>query len=417
MGQSESITASNEQESFWSLALASLGYRDFRLLWSGSVVEHAGEFMEVAAILWLTNELTHSPLWLTIVGSCRFITMIFFPIIGGVVADRVNRRGLLVVALMGSALLSGQLALLAATKAINLTHLIVISLAGGAVMSFNHPARQTIVPNLVKKEHLLNAVSMDTLSVHMSRAIGVPISGYLIDMVGVWPIFLIRALGCILAIFLLLFARVPPTPSATRAKAPWHNLMDGFRYLKGNTAVLILVSLYALPLLAQNTFLNFLPVFANEIWQVGAIGYGYLQGAPGLGAVVSLFILGLLTYYRNKFSLLIGSGLILAMSLLIFPASPWFLLALFMTVAVGGMVTAFVAVETTLIQSIIPDQVRGRILSWREVLFGLGPTGSILFGAIAQYTGVPISLAVAGGICLFASLLLILLFPRFRGTG
>jgi predicted MFS family arabinose efflux permease len=193
--------------------------------------------------------------------------------------------------------------------------------------------------------------------------------------------------------------------------------MDGFRYLKGTTAVLILVSLYALPLLAQNTFLNFLPVFANEIWDVGAVGYGYLQGAPGLGAVVSLFILGLLTYYKNKFSLLIGSGLILATSLLIFPASPWFPFALFLTVAVGGMVTAFVAVETTLIQSIIPDQVRGRVLSWREVLFGLGPTGSILFGAIAQYTGVPISLALAGGICLFVSLLLILLFPRFRGTG
>jgi hypothetical protein len=105
------------------------------------------------------------------------------------------------------------------------------------------------------------------------------------------------------------------------------------------------------------------------------------------------------------------------MSLVIFPVSPWFPLALFLTVAVGGMVTAFVAVETTLIQGIIPDQVRGRVLSWREVLFGLGPTGSILFGAIAQYTGVPISLAVAGGMCLFVSLLLILLFPRFRGTG
>jgi len=128
MGQSESIKASSEQKSFWSLALASLGYRDFRLIWTGSVVEHAGEFMEVAAILWLTNELTHSPLWLTIVGSCRFITMIFFPIIGGVVADRVNRRGLLMAALIGSALLSGLLALLAATKAINLTHLIIVSL-------------------------------------------------------------------------------------------------------------------------------------------------------------------------------------------------------------------------------------------------------------------------------------------------
>lgn len=417
MGQSESDPTIDEQQSFWALALASLGYRDFRLVWSGSVVEHTGEFMEIAAILWLTNELTHSPLWLTIVGSCRFITMIFFPIIGGVVADRVNRRRLLMVALMGSALLSGTLAVLAATGIINLTHLVVISLSGGAVMSFNHPARQTIVPNLVKKKHLLNAISMDTLSVHMSRATGVPMAGYIIDMLGVWPIFVIRAAGCLIATFLLFFARIPATPLATRAQAPLNNLTEGFRYLKSNTSVLILVILYALPLLAQNTFINFLPVFANDIWKVGAVGYGYLQGAPGLGAVISLFILASLTYYRHKFRLLIGSGIILATSLLLFPVSYWFPLALLLTVAIGGMVTAFVAVETTLIQSVISDEVRGRVLSWREVLFGLGPTGSILFGAIAQYTGVPISLAMAGGICLFISLLLILLFPRFRGTG
>jgi len=282
-------------------------------------------------------------------------------------------------------------------------------------MSFNHPARQTIVPNLVDREHLLNAISLDTLSVHMSRATGTPIAGYLIFLLGIWPIFVIRAVGCLISISLLSQARVPATPPNTRTEAPWRSLAQGFRYLRSNTLLLILVLLFALPYMAQNTYINFLPVFANDILGVGAVGYGYLQGAPGLGAIIFMILLGLMTYYKNKFRLLIGSGIILAIGLLTLTASPWFALSLPLIVIIGGMVTIFVAVETTLIQGTVPDEVRGRVLSWREILFGLGPTGSILFGAIAQYTGVPFSLGILGVICLVVSLLLILLFPRFKG--
>jgi len=414
MLEPETTTGNRPQRSFWSLTFIGLRYRDFRLVWLGSIAEHTGEFMEIAAILWLVNELTHSPLWLTIVGSCRFISMIFFPIVGGVLADRVDRRKLLIVALSGSALLSFCLAALAVTGVINLTHLIVISLLGGVVMSFNHPARQTIVPNLVKREHLLNAVSLDTLSVHMSRATGTFIVGYLIVLLGTWPIFLIRAAGCLIAITLLLQAKVPATPPATRSAAPWHNLAQGFRYLRGNTLLLILVLLYTLPYMAQNTYINFLPVLANDILKVGAVGYGYLQGAPGIGAIIFMIVLGLMTYYKSKFRLVIASGLIMAAGLLALAISPWFALSLPLLVIIGGMVTIFVAVETTLIQNTVSDEVRGRILSWREILFGLGPTGSILFGIIAQYTGVPASLGILGAICLITSLLLILLYPRFK---
>jgi len=172
--------------------------------------------------------------------------------------------------------------------------------------------------------------------------------------------------------------------------------------------------LYALPYMAQNTYLNFLPVIADDILKVGAVGYGYLQGAPGIGAIIFIIVLGLMTYYRSKFRLVIASGLIMALSLLALAISPWFALSLPLIVIVGGMVTIFVAVETTLIQNNVSDDVRGRILRWREILFGLGPTGSILFGIIAQYTGVPASLGILGAICLVTSLLLILLYPRFK---
>ena len=172
MPQPSQVTESAGRESFWSLVLASLRYRDFRLVWLGSVTEHLGEFMQTAGILWLVNELTHSPLMLTVVGSVRFIPMLVFPIIGGVVADRVNRRNLLMAALLGAALLSVGLTLLVVTDIIALWHLIVINSLGGVLLSFNHPARHAIVPNLVERKHLLNAISLDTLSVQASGMVG-----------------------------------------------------------------------------------------------------------------------------------------------------------------------------------------------------------------------------------------------------
>ncbi|MFH1003825.1 MAG: MFS transporter [Chloroflexota bacterium] len=398
----------------WSLMVVALRYRDFRLVWLGSVTEHTGEFMELAAVLWLTNQLTHSPLMLTVVGTAHYVAMIFFPIAGGVVADRINRRHLLIMALLASCLLSVALMVLTITGVIAVWHLAVISLLHGVAISFNHPARQSIVPNLVKREHLLNAISIDVLSVRGSSAIGMTAAGYLIAAVGTWPVFALRALGCLVAIDWLAQAHIPPTPPATRTQAPLQNLAEGFRYLRSHTAVLILVLMFALPYLLLNTYTNFIPVFASDILRVGAIGYGWLQGAPGIGGIICLVGLGLLTYYQNKFRLLIMAGVILGIGMVLFAVSPWLPLSLPLLVVVGGMNAAMIAVNSTIIQSAIPDEVRGRILSWRGIFFGLGPTVSLAFGALAQQSGVVLSLVLLGGISLVISLALIRLLPRFN---
>ena len=414
MRQSNHITGDTGRESYWSLMLASLRYRNFRLVWLGSVAEHFGEFMEIAAILWLVNELTHSPLMLTIVGSLRFAAMILFPIIGGVVADRVNRRSVLIVSLLGSAILSGLLAILVFAELITVWHLIVINLFTGVSMSFNHPARHSIVPNLVKRKHLLNAISLDLISVQVSRMLGMALAGYVIVTLGIWPIFVIRVLGCLLAIFWLLMAQIPPTPSAARGQAPWRNLTEGFHYLRTNTVILSLLLLYLIPWLVDNTVTNFLPIFASDILHIGTVGYGYLQAAPWAGAVLALIGLTILTYYKRKMILLVGAGIVMGISLVGFSASPWAFLSFPLVAVIGAMQITLATVNTTIIQGVIPDEIRGRVMSWREVAFGLGPTGSILFGAIAQYTGTPVSLGLLGGIALVLSLLLIAFLPRFR---
>jgi MFS family permease len=402
-----------KSESLIYRTFVSLGYRDYRLVWLGSVTEHLGEWMEMVALLWLVHELTGSPLMLTVVGSCRYIPMIVFPIFGGMVADMMDRRRLLIFALLGAAFLSIILAILVKTGTVAIWHLIVLALLSGVTTSFNHPARQSIVPNLVPKEHLLNAISLDSASVQASRFIATPIAGYLIASYGVVPVFGFRAIGALLAICWLGFVKIRLLPPAT-TKAPWRNVIEGFKYVRGSMLLLSMVPLYLLPMLTQNTYSNFLPIFAHDILKIGPAGHGLLQSAPGLGALASLIGLASLASHRVNGSLLfIGSG-ILGVGFILFSVSQWTFLSLFLLVIIGGMVTSFMTINTALIQSHVSDVMRGRVMSLREIALGLGPTGSLIFGAIAEQSSVSFSLQLLGSLCIAVSFSLFYLLPKVR---
>lgn len=416
MSSSQPVAAGNHKLQ-WRLVLVPLGYRNFRLVWLGSVTEHVGEFMELATILWLARGMTDSPLLITLVGTARYIAIMFLSVLGGVAADRFSRRNLLITVLLGSSLLSVSLAVLATTGLIAIWHLILISLLHGVFISFNHPARQAMVPNLINREHLLSAVSVDVLSVRGSSAVGMTLGGYVMAALGAPAVFIVRALGCLLSIAWLLMAHIPPTPPVARTQAPLRNLAEGLGYIRTHSLLMILILFFALPYLLLNTYTNFLPIFARDIMNLGPVGYGWLQGAPGIGGIICLIGAGLFTYYPNKFRLLILSGIILGLALLGFSASAWFFPSMVLLIVVGGMNATLVAFNSAIVQSMLPDEVRGRVLSWREIFFGLGPTLSMVFGAIAQYTGVPFSLGLLAGFCILVSLALIPLAPRFRNAG
>lgn len=411
---SEQLQSTLRPEPFSHLMLVSMRYRNYRLLWFGSFTEHFGEFMEIAAILWLVNQLTHSPLMLTVVGACRLIAMAFMPFAGGIVADRINRVNLLLYSLVGLTLLSAILSVLALTGIIAIWHLIVINLFNGILVSFNHPARQTILPNLVRREHLLNAISLDFLSIHSAQLLSMVIVGYLIGAVGLGGICIIRVCGCLAAIGWLMMANIPAVKSASSGQALRQNIGDGFRYLRSNMIMIGLLALFLVPWISMHTSMNLVPIFATDILKTDAVFYGYLQAAPGLGAIISLLVLTFFTYYKRKSMILIASGIVLSISLIGFSASTSVALSLFMLVIFGAMMIAFGTVNSTIIQSVVPDELRGRITSWREIAFGLGPAASIIFGAIAQHTGAPLSLGILGGICLVVSLILIAFLPRIR---
>lgn len=406
----------NQTESLVYRTFASLSYRNYRLVWLGSVTEHFGEWMEIAALLWLVHDLTGSPLMLTVVGSCRYIPMLIFPILGGMVADKMDRYRLLIIALLMAAFLSLILAVLVKTGTVAIWNIIILSLLGGVTTCFNHPARLSIVPNLVRKEHLLNAISLDSASVQASRFLAMPIAGYLIANFGVIPVFGVRAIGNLLAVCWLMFIRTGQLTPPVAKQTGLRNVIAGLQYLRGNTLLMVLVPLYLIPMLAQNTSNNFLPIFADKVLKIGASGYGLLQAAPGLGALVSLIALAAMPSYRVNGMLLFTTSGILGISLLLFSLSQWPSLSLILLFVTGGMITTFMTVNTALIQSHISDSMRGRIISLREMANGLGPTGSLLFGAIAEKTNASFALEILGVTCIVVSLLLTFSLPKVRLT-
>jgi predicted MFS family arabinose efflux permease len=169
-------------------------------------------------------------------------------------------------------------------------------------------------------------------------------------------------------------------------------------------------------MLTQNTYSNFLPIFARDILKIGPTGYGFLQGAPGLGALVSLMGLASFASYRVQGSLLFIMSGILGIGFILFSISHWTFLSLFLMVIIGGMITSFMTINTALIQSHISDVMRGRVMSLREIAFGLGPTGSLIFGAIAERSGAPFAMELLGSLCIALSLFSFFLLPKVRTT-
>jgi predicted MFS family arabinose efflux permease len=295
-------------------------------------------------------------------------------------------------------------------------HIIILSLMGGVATSFNHPARQSMVPNLVKKEHLLNAISLDSASVQASRFIATPIAGFLIASCGVVPVFGARAVGTLLSVCWLRFVKIDLQPPTVAGKSGFRNVVDGFKYVRGSVLLLALIPLYLIPWITQNTSNNFLPIFARDILKIGASGYGFLQAAPGLGALASLITLATMPYYRVNVSLLFVTSGVLGLSLFLFSISTWPILSLLLLLITGGMITTFMTINTALIQNYISDAMRGRVMSLREVANGVGPAGSLVFGVLAERTSAPFSLALLGIICIVVSIFVAFHLSKLRMT-
>jgi len=400
---------------FWQRTFSSLQYRDYRLIWLGSCTEHMGQHMETMAMAWLMKELTESPYYLGLLAVCRVAPLLLFALVGGVVTDRVDRRKLLIGCLVGGAVVSLALLALVRTGAIAPWHLLVAGALGAVLTGFNHPARAAIIPNVTPKEEWMNAIALDTISVRTATILAAPLAGYLISLFGTTPLFGARALGMALAVQWLLMARVPPTPTSTKKQAPWRNLGEGLKYAVASAVVTSLIVMFALREFQTEMSHVFLPFFADNILHSGALGFGYLNTAQGVGALAGLLGIATLGNFKHKGWLITIASILTGFFLTAFALSQWLILSALLLIIANGLGTVYENVSRTALQTLVPDEMRGRVMSLREAVRGLfGPWVAYGLGVGGEYLGVVTAALLLGLFFTAFTSALAFFLPSFR---
>ena len=390
-------------------------YPSYRLFWIGNAFSNIGIWALMAGRLWLMHQLTDSPLMLGLVTFSGLGPILVLSMWGGVVADRVNRMRLVVTtrALFSfTALLTG---VLAATDVIEPWHLLSISLANGVLLSFDIPCRQAIVPNLVPRQHLMNAVVLQSLLMSGSTVIGPFLFAPLVNALEIEGVFFF--VGAMYVGTVVMFALVDPNPHIGDRKRtmPWSDLAEGFAYMRGSTTIISLVGLGILAGIFGSSFSTLLPVFADSVLMGGVETYGDLLLASGVGGLGGTLLLILFGRLKDSALLQVGTGLAYGLGLVAFSQIVYLPISLLMILVVGAASTAFGTVNNTLLQSIVDDEFRGRVMSIHQLGWGSSAIGGLLMGTLAQAFNAPFALSVSGVAVAVGATALTLSAMRGRG--
>jgi MFS family permease len=394
-----------------------LRHRNYRLFFSGQSVSLVGTWMTRIATSWLVYRLTGSALLLGLVGFAGQIPSFLLAPFAGVLIDRWNRHRLLIVTQILAMLQSAALAVLALTGVINIWHVLALSLFQGLINSFDMPARQAFVVEMVEdRADLSNAIALNSSMVNAARLVGPSIGGVLIAAVGEGWCFFWDALSYLAVIASLLLMRLPPRPRRAVAKSKvLPELREGLAYVAASPPIRSILLLLALVSLVGMPYTVLMPVFASTILHGGPHTLGFLMAATGVGA-----LLGAVFLARRRSVL--GLGKVIPTTAALFGASltafslSRFLglsLALLLVTGVGFMVT--MSASNTLLQTLVEDGKRGRVMSlYTMAIMGMTPFGSLLAGSLASRIGAPRTLLFGGLGCIAAALWFALLLPKLR---
>ncbi len=395
----------------------SLRHRNFRLLWVGNLATQAAYWMFTVGLGWLLIELedANRPFWLAMLGVASGVPLLLFSLIGGVVADRFERKRLLVIYQALSLVFIAIFAALVTFDLVETWHVLAVSFLFGAVMAMNIPLRQALVPSLVDETDLLNAIALTSAAWNAMRVVGPSLAGLIIATSSTKGIFWIMVPTYVWAMWWVVQMNIPPLPAAHRARHPIANLVDGLKFIRGDATIGLLIAAVTVPTLFALPYMNFVPLFASDILRVGPEGLGMLQGAIGVGALIaSLAMAGLSGIARKGFWMV---TVILAHSAVVagFGLSQDFRLSLLMLFLSGIAWSVMNALNSTLLQLATPEAYRGRVFSVYALTWGFQPLGSLLMGTAAEaLDSTPLAIAAVNGVGAVLMLWMVLAVPRLR---
>ena len=378
----------------------SLRYANFRLLVGGQVTTNVAFWMEQVSRGWLVYEMTDSPLALGAVQAARALPLLVFGLLGGVMADRFDRKRQMILSQNANFLLSLILAVLVHSGHVEVWQVFVTAVLAGAVNAFQQPARQSLIPELVGRGDLMNAIALNSGALNCTRTIGPAFAGVLIATVGVAGAYYVQAALFLLATVWTIQISLPAARERERREQTRGSLLQGvgqgLAYVRTNTVVLTLLALALVPIVLAQPYSSMIPVFARDVFEVGSVGQGILLAVPGVGAVLGALLIAGVSSTKRKTRYLIGGVFTMGVGLVAFALSPGMAAALVALLFVGGASTSYRAVNQTLLQTNTDDEYRGRVMSIYLLDRGLAPLGSMLVGTLAHFWGARDAVAIMG---------------------
>lgn len=372
-----------------------LRHRDFRLFWAGNFLSNIGTWMQNVAQGWLVLNKTNSAFWLGLVGFAATVPILLFSLIGGVIADHVNKRKLLIVTQSTMMISAFMMAALAYNpNNINKYEILGLAFLTGVAMALNTPSYQALVPQLVPREDLTNSIALNSAQFNMSRVLGPTLGGLTMALVGAAGNFFLNGLSFLAVIFVLTQIRYPAREAPPQGRL-WGKMKEGFNYAFKHKLMGPLVILTAITSLLGVPYLVFVPYFARDVLHSDARGLGLLMACSGLGAFFGAGTIAFLTRirHRGRFVLRAGSGFFL--SIILFTFSRVFPLSGLFLMAAGYFMVIMVATINSLLQHRAEESMRGRVMSIYSTAFlGLPPIGCLIAALLAR--GISPAHAIAG---------------------
>ncbi|TSC87575.1 MAG: major facilitator superfamily protein [Microgenomates group bacterium Gr01-1014_7] len=385
--------------------LLALKVSHFRNYLFGAFVSDIGSQMQIVAVSWQVYEMTGNPASLGLIGVANFVPILLFSLVGGLVADKVDRKKLLIITYSLQTIIAFTLFLLSFTHLINPALIYLILVLVSTVQSFSLPGRQAVLPNLVPKKYFMNAVSLQTLQFQGATMIGPAIAGILIGGFGVPSVYLLNALSFLFFIGVVFSLKIALQSHDREVEFSLSSISEGVKFVAG---VPILYTTMILDFLATffGTATILMPVFAKDVLHVGPQGLGLLYSAPAIGGVLAGFVLSSWHQVKNQGKVIITSIILYGLATIGFGLSNAFPVSIFFLILVGFGDMLSTIIRNTIRQMVTPDHLRGRMSSVMRIFFQGGPQlGEIEAGFLAKAIGGPATVVIGGmGVILITSL-------------
>jgi MFS family permease len=370
--------------------------------------------MEGVAQGWLVLELTNSPLMLGLTGVAFAAPTIALTLLGGVIADRADRRRIMIWSQASAALTFLLIATLVVLGLIALWHVVLLAVLSGCVRAFDRPSRMALLPQMVPQDDIANAVAIGGTIWQLNRLAGPALAGISIYLIGIGSTYFICFGASVFAVFLWLGIRLEQTSTAPADGGVMQHMAEGLNFIRHNQIYSVFISIIFFNSLFGMSYLILMPVFARNVLDVGSQGFGFLQSAGGAGALIGVLAVAWFSHSRGKGLQSLAGAIAFGILLMLFAASKSYPFSLILALALGIASQYYMTTISTVLQVNLPNELRGRVMGIYGLVWELMPVGGMIAGAIAEFAGAPVAVGFGGFMVSAMALLVAIFYPSIR---